>query len=107
MERMINIEELPISDQQMIRDIIAGKILPPLYADAIAKKILNADVHPDRLNFLMRSIAKDTTIDVASSAGNENFKQSVHSKSIGSETHQAFSEPDSSRLERACPTKED
>lgn len=82
MERVINIDELPVSEQQMIRDIFAGKILPPLYSDAIAKKILNADVHPDRLNFLMRSIAKDETIDVASSAGNENFKQSLYSKSM-------------------------
>ena len=82
MERVINIDELPISEQQMIRDIFAGKILPPLYSDAIAKKILNADVHPDRLNFLMRSISKDQTIDVASSAGNESFKQSVNSKSM-------------------------
>lgn len=82
MERVINIDELPISEQQMIRDIFAGKILPPLYSDAIAKKILNADVHPDRLNFLMRGIAKDNTIDVAGSAGNENFKQSVYSKSM-------------------------
>ena len=82
MERVINIDELPISEQQMIRDIFAGKILPPLYSDAIAKRILNADVHPDRLNFLMRGIAKDKTIDVASSAGNENFKQSIYSKSM-------------------------
>lgn len=81
-EQMVNIEELPVSEQQNIRDIIEGKIVPPLYADAIAKRIFNPDVHANRLNFLMRSIAKDSTIDVASSAGNESFKQSLHSKSM-------------------------
>lgn len=78
----ISIDQLPWKEQQNIRDIIAGNILPPLYADAIAKRIFNPDVHPDRLNFLMRSISGDETIDVESSAGNENFKQSVRSKSM-------------------------
>ena len=39
-------------------------------------------MHADRLNFLLRRIAKDETIDVASSAGNENYKQSLYSKSM-------------------------
>lgn len=81
-DRMLSIVELPAEDQQNIRDIIAGKIIPPLYADTIAKRLFNPDVHADRLNFLMRSIAKDETIDVVSSAGNENYRQSLHSKGM-------------------------
>ena len=79
---MINMDALPLSDQQYMRDIFSGKILVPLYSDAVAKRILNADVHPERLNFLLQNIAKDPTIDVASGAGQESFKQSLHSKSM-------------------------
>ena len=78
----VNIAQLPLNEQQSIRDIITGKIIPPLYADAIAKRIFNPDVHANRLNFLMQSISGDQTIDVSSSAGNESFKQSLHSKSM-------------------------
>ncbi len=49
---------------------MTGKVLPPLYSDVIAKAVFSADVHPDRLNFLMRGIAKDPTINVRSSAVN-------------------------------------
>ena len=77
-----NIEKLPANEQQNIRDIFEGRILPPLYSDTIAKRILDADVHPERLNFLMRGIAKDPTIDVSSSAKQENFKLSLYSKSM-------------------------
>lgn len=79
---MSNIDELPVNEQNILKAIFEGKILAPLYSDAIAKNVLNPDVHPDRLNYLMRNIAKDETIDVASSAGNENFKQSIYSKSM-------------------------
>ena len=62
-----SIRELPLSDQLFIQNIIDGKAIPPLYSDVAAKMIFNPDVHPDRLNFLMRRIAQDDTIDVASS----------------------------------------
>ena len=84
-ENLMNIEQLPLNEQKNIRAIIDGNAIPPLYMDPIAKKLLNPDVHPDRLNFLMRSISKDSTIDVASSAANENFKQSAKSKCMVSD----------------------
>ena len=62
-----SIRELPLSDQLFIQNIIDGKAIPPLYSDVVAKRIFNPDVHPDRLNFLMRRIAQDDTINVASS----------------------------------------
>ena len=76
------LESLSPEDQKNLRAIFSGELLPPLYSDIIAKTIFNPDVHPDRLNFLMRAISKDNTIDVESSAGNEAFRQSVHSKGM-------------------------
>ena len=62
--------------------IASGDAIPPLYIDVIAKTVFSADVHPDRLNFLMRGIALDDTIDVRSSAANEGFRKSIHSKGL-------------------------
>ena len=80
--RDLNMSGLPEEVQQNLQDIFEGKILPPLYSDVIAKTIFNADTHPDRLNFLLRGIAKDDTIDVRSSATNEAIRPSVQSKGI-------------------------
>lgn len=79
---MKNLESLPLKEQEELLAILSGTSLPPLYSDIIAKRIFNPDVHPDRLNFLMRGITKDESIEVSSSAGNESFKQSLHSKSM-------------------------
>ena len=79
---MLNMNVLPADEQQNLRDIFSGKALPPLSSDVIAKRILNADVHPDRLNYLMRSIARDPTIDVSTSVGQESFQQSIFAKSM-------------------------
>jgi len=71
---------LGAQDRHDILGIITGLSLPPLHSDIIAKAVFNADTHPDRLNFLMRSIAKDSTIEVRSSASNEALHTSMHSK---------------------------
>ena len=81
-ESLISIDALPEDIRNDLQDILSGKSLPPLYSDVIAKKIFNADIHPDRLNLLLRGIAKDPTIDVQSSAGNESIRQSIHSKGM-------------------------
>ena len=78
----LSIDRLPLNVQQDLRNIFTGKTLPPLYSDIIAKKVFHADIHPDRLNFLLRSIAKDDSIDVDKSAGNESVKQSIHAKGM-------------------------
>ena len=83
--KRMDLQSLPMDVRQNLEDIFEGRILPPLYSDVIAKTIFNADVHPERLNFLLRSIAKDNTIDVQSSAANEAFRPSVHSKGIVSD----------------------
>ena len=73
---------LPDKERQVMMDIIRGKSIPPLYMDAVAKKVFNPDVHPNRMNYLLRSIAKDESIDVSCSAANEGMKMSIQSKGL-------------------------
>ena len=82
MKHKRSLEDLSLKDRKQIIDIREGKALPPLYSDIIAKRLFSPDTYPDRLNFLMREIAKDSTIDVRSSATNESFRQSIHSKGM-------------------------
>ena len=78
-------EALPKEEQEFYRKVFSGEAVAPLYSDTIAKNIFNADAHPERLNFLLRSIARDNSIDVRSSAANEGFRQSVHAKGMVSD----------------------
>ena len=80
METMLAL--LPEETQATLQDVFDGKASPALYSDVIAKGILNPDVHPDRLNFLLRRIVNDDTIDVDKSAGNEMFKRSIYAKTM-------------------------
>ena len=75
-------DQLSSHDQQVLQRIFDGTDLPPLYSDTIAKRVFSADVHPDRLNFLLQNIARDDTIDVRSSASNEALRQSAGSKGM-------------------------
>ena len=75
-------EALPKEEQEFYQKVFSGEAVAPLYSDTIAKNIFNADIHPERLNFLLRSIARDNTIDVRASAANEGFRQSVHAKGM-------------------------
>ena len=78
-------DQLSTQDQQTLQRIFDGIELPPLYSDTIAKRVFSADIHPDRLNFLLQNIAKDATIDVRSSATNEALRQSTGSKGMVSD----------------------
>ena len=75
MAKSHTIDQLPLQNRQALQRIFDGTDLPPLYSDIIAKSVFNADVHPDRLNFLLRNIAVDDTIDVRSGASNEGLHQ--------------------------------
>ena len=57
MTKLLDLERLPEKDRQELLDIQSGRILPSLFLDVIAKRIFNADVHPDRLNDLLREIS--------------------------------------------------
>ena len=76
------LDALPAVERRRFEDTFAGKLVPALYYDVIAKKIFSPDIHPDRLNFLLRSIARDETIEVQSSAANENYHLSENSKTM-------------------------
>ena len=82
MAKSHTIDQLPLQNRQALQRIFDGTDLPPLYSDIIAKSVFNADVHPDRLNFLLRNIAVDDTIDVRSGASNEGLHQSKNSKAM-------------------------
>lgn len=79
---LLSMERLPVSIQEELKRIFSGQDLPQLYSDIIAKTIFNVDIHPERYNFLMGSIAKDDTVDVERSAANEAIRQSLYSKSF-------------------------
>ena len=55
MAKSHTIDQLPLQNRQALQRIFDGTDLPPLYSDIIAKSVFNADVHPDRLNFLQFS----------------------------------------------------
>lgn len=77
-----NLDGLSEADRRELQGILAGRAIPPLHSDVIAKRVFDADIHPDRLNFLLRAIAKDETIEVRSSAKNEGFRSSLNTKTM-------------------------
>ena len=77
-----SVEELPEASRTLLQDILAGRAVPPLHMDIIAKTILNPDTHPERAGFLLREIARDETIEVRSSAGGEGMRQFLGSKTV-------------------------
>ena len=77
-----SMEELPEVSRTLLQDILAGRAVPPLYMDIIAKTILNPDTHPERAGFLLREIAQDETIEVRSSAGGEGVRKFLGSKTV-------------------------
>ena len=65
------LRRLPPEEQQEYFDICAGLRYPSLMSDIIAKNCFDPDVHPDRLEFLLRHVTGDMTIKVEGSFKNE------------------------------------
>lgn len=78
----VSIEGLPNKEQQYWQEVFRGEKIPPLSSDIIAKQVLSPDMHPERLNYYMRSIAKDETIEVDGSRANEGIHLSINSKGM-------------------------
>ena len=70
------------SDKNEILSVINGEKLANLYRDTIAKRVFSPDLHPDRLDFLLKRIMKDDTIETLHSASNEGILKSTYSKKI-------------------------
>ena len=59
-----------------------GERLPNLYSDVMIKHILSPELHPERLDFLLKHVMKDRTINVDKSASNEGIQQNEYSKKL-------------------------
>ena len=69
-------------DRNEIADVLAGRKLPSLLSDTIAKRIFSADSHRERLAYLLKNVLQDASIEIEGSYANEGFMQSKDSKKI-------------------------
>ena len=60
----ILLKHLDLEDQQDYKDVIAGVKYPSLMSDVVAKKIFNVEEHPERIEYLLKSVTKDDTIEI-------------------------------------------
>ena len=78
----IIVSALPKEEQQSYQRIIAGEELPSLSSDIIAKKIFSAEEHKERVEYLLRSITGDPSIEVDGMVANEGYSQSRGAKKV-------------------------
>ena len=76
----ILLKHLPTDEQSDYNSIIKGEKNPSLMSDVIAKKIFDADEHPERLEYLFRETVGDNKIVIDHSFKNEGYIQSTNSK---------------------------
>ncbi|HIZ40844.1 MAG TPA: Rpn family recombination-promoting nuclease/putative transposase [Candidatus Anaerobutyricum stercoris] len=69
-------------DQEEVLGVLAGRCLPSLSADIIAKKVFDPDEHPERLQKMLRDLTGDDGIVVGNSFRNEGYIQSESSKKV-------------------------
>lgn len=69
-------------DRKEITDVLAGRKLPSLLSDIIAKRIFSADSHRERLTYLLKNVVQDDSIEVEGSYTNEGLMQSKNSKKV-------------------------
>ncbi len=75
----MNIEEelmnsnLSDNENKNFLKILKGERLPELYSDVVSKHVFSPDLYPERLNYLLSHIMKDSTIMVDKSASNEGY----------------------------------
>lgn len=75
-------QKLSDSQKRELELIFNGQKLPSFCSDIVFKKILDPEEHAERLNWLLREIAKDTTIEVDSGYSNEGTMQSYYGKKV-------------------------
>lgn len=75
-------QKLSDSQKRELELIFNGQKLPSFCSDIVFKKILDPEEHVERLNWLLREIAKDTTIEVDSGYSNEGTMQSYYGKKV-------------------------
>ena len=67
---------------EYVNQIKRGEALPPLYSDVISKRIFSPELHPERLEFLLKAILRDDSIVISSSRLQEAYRRSQYGKNI-------------------------
>jgi len=62
---------IPDEEKLRILDFAAGRLLPPLTLDSMAKHLFSPDTNPERFDFIMQRVMQDPTIKSRGSASNE------------------------------------
>lgn len=78
----IALKQLPEASRRDYEAVVRGEKLPSFMSDIVAKKLFDADVHKDRLQYLFRGIYGNDKIIVDSSFRNEGYIQSLSSKKV-------------------------
>lgn len=76
------LEMLGEQEREEITEVLDGRKLPSLLSDTIAKRIFSADSHRERLEYLLKNVVQDDSIEVEGSYTNEGFMQSKNSKKV-------------------------
>ncbi len=81
LQRII-LQRLSEEERQDYESIIAGEKLPSFMSDTIAKRLFDAEIHSERLEYLFREALNDQTIRVNGTFKNEGYIQHAGSKKI-------------------------
>ena len=79
-ETRINESILPEERKQRLRAMIKGEILTDVYYDVVAKHVFSPDLHPERMEFILRRTMNEQDISIDHSAANEAYLQNIYSK---------------------------
>ena len=69
-------------DREEVLNVLAGRCLPPLSSDIIAKKVFDPGEHPERLQKMLRGLTGEDGLVVSDSFRNEGYIQSESSKKV-------------------------
>ena len=76
------LDKLDEAQKEDLELIFKGEKLPSFCSDIVFKKIFDPEEHTERLNWLLRAIAKDDSINVESNYSNEWTMQSYYGKKV-------------------------
>ncbi|MCR5507400.1 MAG: PD-(D/E)XK nuclease family transposase [Lachnospiraceae bacterium] len=79
-ERELLSSGLPAERVRLHEAIRTGERLADVYYDTIAKHVFSPDLHPERMEFILRKTMRDPSMSVEHSAANETYLQSIYSK---------------------------
>lgn len=75
-------QKLDEKTKENLELVFKGEKLPSFCSDVVFKKLFDPEEHKERLEWLLRSIAKDDSIEVVSSYRNEGTMRSYYGKKV-------------------------